>query len=142
MAKIYITRRVAINVMITVMLVLLAIFANFITIRSIGRYIIEGIFYDRLSVAYDIGGINGLRSELAKIRTSDKLRYELAVAAEFENKFDSLKDPKNFIDNTLSEIRKKVMLLRNLRSAAFALILAILALRIFLNIRFGRAKKA
>jgi hypothetical protein len=141
MVKIAISRRAIIRITITVTLILLTIFANFIAIKRMAYYAIRANFYDKLSVAYDIGGINGLRSEFAKIKAHGKLRHELAVIAEFEKRLDSLKDPEDFIDNALAENKKQIMLLKNLRSIAITLILIIFILRIIANLRIIRNKE-
>lgn len=141
MAKINVTPELISRIAIAAILMALVIFANFVTIRLIGRYAVEVYLYDKLSVAYDIGGMSGLKSELARIKTGEKLRRELKLAAEFEEKLGSLKEPKVFIDNALSGNRKKIMFLRNLRIISFALILAVLALRLFVNLKLARDKK-
>jgi hypothetical protein len=131
MTKIDISQRLIIRITATAILILLAIFANFVAIRRMSRYAIEANFYDKLSVAYDIGGLNGLKKELARIKAREGLRHEVETAADFEKKLSNLKDPKTFIDNALSEDKKNIILLRNLRIYAFALILLIVILRIF-----------
>jgi hypothetical protein len=141
MAKIVISPGLIIKITITVILMLLVIFANFITIRRLGRYAVEVFVYSKLSVAYDIGGINGVKHELAKIKSDEKLRHELELAAEFERKLDTLKNPEGFIDNALAEGKRKIALLRRLRIIAFALIFLICILRIFVNLKLARSKK-
>lgn len=137
MVKIAVTRSAIIKITITAALALFTIYANFIAIKRMAYYAIRANFYDKLSVAYDIGGIDGLKYELVKIRTRGKLRYEPAAAAELEKRLGALKDPEGFIDNALSENKKKIMLFRNLRSAAIALTGVI-----YIFIFFGKIRPA
>ncbi|MFA5286816.1 MAG: hypothetical protein WC394_00905 [Candidatus Omnitrophota bacterium] len=131
-----------IKISTAVALIVLAAYVNLIAVNRLGFYAIEVDFYNKLSVAYDIGGIEGLKSTLNKIKIHDKSRHELVVAADFEKKLNALDDPKNFIDNALSQENKKIRLIINLRRVAIALILVIFLLRIFVNIQSLKAKKA
>ena len=123
-------------------LIILAVYANFIAINRLGRYAIEVDFYNKLSVAYDIGGLEGLKSTLKKIKIHDKSRYELKVAVDFEDKLAGLKDLKGFIDNALSYGNRRIRLIMNLRRAAIALISIIFLLRILINLRSRKNKPA
>lgn len=132
MKKITFSRGMIIRMSVTLTMMLLAFFANFIAIRLIARHAIEVYFYNKLSVAYDIGGMPGLESELGKIITRDKLRKELALAADFKKRLAGLNEPEGFIDRSLSESNRQIILLRNLRSVAVALIIAVYLLNIFM----------
>jgi len=105
------------------------------------RYAVEVNFYDKLSVAYDIGGMKGLESELAKIKAQGDLRQELAMAQEFQEKLGSLKEPEDFIDRALAEKKGRIILLKNFRIIAMALIAVIFVLRIFANRKLIKSKK-
>lgn len=129
------------RITVTIIMIFLAIFANIIVLRRIGSYVVEVNFYDKLSVAYDIGGAGGLRSELARIKTHDKLKRESALAAEFEKRLANLKEPEAFIDNALAENRKKIKFLISLRNAAMMLILAVFILRAVVDLKLRRNKQ-
>jgi hypothetical protein len=102
---------------------------------------VEVDFYNKLSVAYDIGGVEGVKSTLYKIKTHDKVRHELLVAAEFEKRLETFKDPEIYIDKTIAEKSKEIRLLLNLRKVVIILILGILVLRVFINARQRRIRK-
>ncbi len=70
---------------------------EFYAIRRILRFGRELYFYDKLLVAYDIGGAKGLEDELGKIRASEKSSLELALVKDFEIKLKGLKDPAVFL---------------------------------------------
>ena len=131
MFKKNISKSIILKVVLTITLIILATYANFVTIRRMAVYAIEVDFYNKLSVAYDLGGVEGINSELFKIESRTKLRHELKIAAEFKNKLGSLREPKDFIESSISEANKKIKLLSNLRRIALALILVILVLKFF-----------
>ena len=113
------------------MVIILATYANFVAIRRVAVYAIEVDFYNKLSVAYDLGGVGGVNSELRKIAATTKLRHELKIAAEFKDRLVDLKNPKDFIEGSISYANKKIRLLLYLRHLALGLILVILILKMF-----------
>ncbi len=129
------------RIIIAITVISLAIFANFIAIRYIGRYAIEANFYDKLSVAYDIGGVKGLERELAKMEVQSGERRQFALAESFQKKLPGLKEPEVFVDNALSEKKGKSILLYNRRVIALALVSVVFLFRVFVLRRLARAKK-
>lgn len=109
-------------------------FANFYAVRKIIYHGVEVYLYDKLVVAYDIGGKDGINKELNKILTLDKMPHELALAREFQAQYKDLKDPIGYLRQKAAESRGKVMLFRNLRSAAIILLLLIFTWRMLLNL--------
>jgi len=99
------------------------LFANFYAVRKIMRYGVEVYFYDKLLVAYNIGGEKGMQKELRQIRTSDKMPRELALEKDFESRIGGLKDPAEFLSAKVQQGKQKVNLIRNLRSAAIVLMI-------------------
>jgi len=120
---------------IIVMLVFLfcMLFANFYAVRKINLYGIKLYFYDKLLVAYNIGGREGIDKELKEIFASDKFPRELALARDFQTQLGGLKDPATFLNQRSVQSKEKIMLLRNLRSAAIILMLFIFGWRILFN---------
>ncbi len=120
-----------------VMTVFLAcmLFANFYAVRKIMRYGVEVYFYDKLLVAYNIGGEKGMQRELQQIRSSDKMPRESALAGDFESKIRGLKDPAEFLSAKVQQGKQKVNLVRNLRSAAIALMILLFSWQLVVNSR-------
>lgn len=132
MKKIIFSRGLIIRIAVTVIMMLLAFFANFIAIRLMGREAIKVYFYNKLSVAYDLAGMPGLKIELDKIIAQDKFRKETALAATFKERLAGLSDPEGFIDRASADGNRQLVRLKNLRNAALALIFAVYLLNIFL----------
>jgi len=124
-----------IRIAIAAALFILFIIANFYTVRALAVYGTELYFYDKLLVAYQFAGINGLKQELSSILSHDKMRHELAVARNFEKNLENIKEPDKFLADIVSDRKSKLNFLRNLRSIAFALIVGVLLLRIIVERR-------
>ncbi len=112
------------------------LFANFYAVRKIMRYGLDIYFYDRLLVAYNIGGREGLIKELGIIRGTDKMPYERGLARDFAAHLTDLKDPGIFLSDKVVQNKDKVNFIRNLRSAAIILMLFIFVWR--LSAKFTR----
>lgn len=110
------------------------LFANFYAVRKIIYHGVEAYFYDKLVVAYDIGGKDGINKELNAILTLDKMPRELVLAREFQVRLKSLENPIDYLRHKATENKERVMLFRNLRSAAIILLLFIFAWRLLLNL--------
>ena len=124
-----------IRITITIVILLLAVYANLFVIRRMAGFAEELFLYDKLLVAYRLGGgVAGLKTELNDILSHDKAKHELAVAREFEKNLSNISAPEEFLQQAVKEKKARINLLRNLRIAAFALILAILLLRLALNL--------
>ncbi len=106
------------------------LFANFYAVRLMGRYGVELFFYDKLAVAYDIGGAEGMQKELQQIMLNEKFRRELVLADDFKNKLGTLDNPQAYLVNKVQDARKKIALLRNLRTIAIALMFIIFIWRL------------
>ncbi|MDD4954937.1 MAG: hypothetical protein PHP17_02730 [Candidatus Omnitrophica bacterium] len=130
--------RQKIRIAVTIVLFLLFVIANFYTVRALGRYGAELYLYDKMLVAYEFAGMNGLKQELSTILSHDKMPHELAAAGNFEKNLAEIKDPYKFLTDKVSERKNKINFLRNLRSVAFIFILAMLLLRIAIDRRSER----
>jgi hypothetical protein len=124
---------------IAVMLVFLScmLFANFIAVRMMLHYGAEAYFYDKLLVAYTVGGQKGLKMELEMIPLSDKSPAESMLARDFTAKLAALTDPEAFLKDKVKQAKKTLNFIRNLRSAAIVLMLIIFGwqvLKKYLNI--------
>jgi len=111
------------------------LFANFYAVRKIMRYGVEVYFYDKLLVAYNIGGAKGMQKELQQIRAFDKMPRESALAKDFESKIGGLKDPAEFLSAKVQQGKEKVNLIRNLRSAAIVLMILLFGWQLVVNTR-------
>lgn len=126
----------------TLILLVLAVFANFVSIRLGTRYAIEVNFYDKLAAAHDIGGIDGLKAELAKIASQNRFKNERLLAEEFQKQLPGLKDPAAYVDNALAEKGRKIILLKNLRSGTIWALIGIFLLKLFFKRRQLKKNKA
>ena len=109
------------------------LFANFIAVRKIMSYGVEVYFYDKLLVAYNIGAEKGMREEFALIRSSDRMPRELGLIKDFQARIGGLKDPAVFLSDKVEQGKKKVNLIRNLRSAAIALMIILFGWRLIVD---------
>ena len=114
---------------IAVMLVFLCcmLFANFLAVRMMLHYGVETYFYDKLLVAYTVGGGQGLKLELEKIPLTDKSPLESKLAKDFSARIETLTDPGAFLQDKVQRSRKMAYLIRNSRSAAIVIMLVIFA---------------
>ena len=114
------------------------LFANFFAVRMMLRYGVDTYFYDKLLVAYDIGGAKGLKLELEKIPVTDKSLRELILANDFMARLESLADPEAFLKDKVQKSKQAVFFIRNLRSAAIVVMIVLFSWQLFVN---ARAKK-
>ncbi|MFH1381040.1 MAG: hypothetical protein ABIH57_02585 [Candidatus Omnitrophota bacterium] len=121
------------NIAVAVVLFILFIFANFYTVRKAARDAIELYFYDKLLVAYRIGGVNGLNTELNSVFFDPRLQQELKLAEKFKNDQKNIKDVGGFLKNITDKKRKAIRLARVMRVAAFGFIAVFLSVRFILN---------
>lgn len=118
------------------------LFANFYAVRKIMRYGLEMYFYDKLLVAYNIGGTRGMELELEKMRSTDKMPRELTLAKGFEIQLKSIKDPEEFLSKKVAQNKKAVDSIRSLRNVAIMLMALIFGCRLLANFarRFNRGE--
>ena len=124
-----------ISIVITVLLFLSFLFANIYAIRRMGHYGVELYLYDKLLVAYQVGGASGMKEELGRILLEDKMPHEIAEAKAFKKNLDSLEAPDKYLRNAVEERKNKINLFRNLRNIAFACIMLLVLIRAALNFR-------
>jgi len=109
------------------------LFANFVAVRMILRYGVDIYFYDKLLVAYNIGGPEGLKIELSKIQITDELRREAMLAKDFSTRINTLADPQAFLEEKVRQNKKGVYLIKNLRSLAGILMLILFGWKFAVN---------
>lgn len=98
------------------------------------RYGVELNFYDKLSVAYDIGAKHGMEQELKKMLASNRFPKELVLAKAFESQLKNLKDPASYVDEQVKQNTNKISFIRNLRIAAIIIMFFLFIFRISANI--------
>ena len=108
-------------------------FANFISIRMIMRYGVDTYFYDKLLVAYTVGGADGLKMELDKIPLTDKLPRELMLAKDFSVRLATLTDPGAFLKDSVQKSKDKAFFIKKLRSAALVVMLILFGWQLMVN---------
>jgi len=111
-----------IQVTATLLFLVCMFLANFLTVRVMLRYGVDAYFYDKLLVAYDIGGKGGLKEELGKIPVTGKSSRESVLAKDFNSRFAGLGNPELFLSQKVQESKQKIILMRNLRNAAVGVI--------------------
>jgi len=102
-------------------------------VRRTLRYGMEVYFYDKMLVAYRVGGMRGLEGELESVFKTDKNPHEREVAAHFKSSIGSIQDPEGFLEKKVNGEKRKMHRMRTMRDAAFAVIVAFLLLRIVLD---------
>lgn len=130
------SRSQIIKLALTLVFLVCVLFANFYAVRRMMRLGLEVYFYDKLLVAYNIGGRKGLEEEIEKIRAADKMPRELVLAKDFEIRLKGLKDPAQFLSEKVEQNKRKVNRIRNLRTAAIILMFIIFGWRMMVNFRW------
>jgi len=123
---------------ITVLLLLLFLFANIYAIRQMMRLGRELFFYDKMLVAYQVGGLPGVEDELERVLSQNEAPREMALARAFKQDKDNLESTNKFLTQATENLKKKITLFRNLRNLAFGLIIVVLILRLALNLRIKK----
>jgi hypothetical protein len=120
---------------LVVMLIFLCcmIFANFVAIRMIMRYGVDTYFYDKLLVAYTVGGAEGLKLELGKIPFTDKAPREVMLANDFAVRLKTLTDPETFLKDKVLESKKMISSVRNLRNVAIFIMFILFCWQLIVN---------
>ena len=121
---------------IVVMLVFLCctLFANFFALKMILRCGVDTYFYDKLLVAYTIGGANGLKIELAKIQVTDKLPRESMLAKDFTVRLETLTNPEAFLQDKVNKNKKMISSFENFRSAAIYIMFILFVCQMIIKI--------
>ena len=127
------SRNRIIKIAVTLVFLCCMLFANFFAVRTMLRYGVDTYFYDKLLVAYDIGGAKGLKIELDKITVTDKLRRESILVKDFANRLETLADPEAFLADKVQKSKKMAFFIRNLRSAAIVLMLILFSWKLIAN---------
>ncbi len=130
------------DIIIAVIVFFLFLFANLYAVRKIFYYGTEVYLYDKLLVAFLIGGRPGLENELGKVLLEDKMPHELVTAENFKKNLNNIKDPEKFLKDISSKQKSKINQLRNMRSAAFILLLLIFLMRIIIKRRNSNPRPA
>lgn len=128
-----------IRVVITLILLVCVIFANFYAIRRMKRYGLELFVYDKLLVAYDIGSREGMEKELNEIVSNAKAPQQAALAKRFQARLSGMKDAKDYLKDAVVERRNTIDMLNNLRNLAIYLMVLLFLWRIVINLA-GRVK--
>ena len=70
------TKKQLIRFAVTFIFLCCMLFANFFAVRIMLRYGVDAYFYDKLLVAYNIGGANGLKIELDKTKNVHRSQFD------------------------------------------------------------------
>ncbi|MDD5108228.1 MAG: hypothetical protein PHC29_01780 [Candidatus Omnitrophica bacterium] len=122
-----------IDLIIAAIISLLFIFANIYAVRKIFDYGTQVYLYDKLLVAYQVGGRSALVNELDRVLSEDKLHQELVSAERFKKNLININDPEKYLKNISAKKKLKINQLRNMRSAVFILLLLIFLIRIIIK---------
>ena len=108
-------------------------FANFVSIRMIARYAVDTYFYDKLLVAYDIGGPQGLRIELGKIPVTDKSAREAMLAKDFAVELETLTEPGRFLQDKVDKSKRMANSIKGSRDAVIYIMFILFACKLIIN---------
>lgn len=114
-----------IKIVISLTLVGGMLFANFFAVRMMLTYGVDTYFYDKLLVAYTVGGGKGLKLELDKIPVTDKLRRETVLAKDFAARLGTLSEPDIYLQDKVQQYKNLIVFIKNLRSIVIILMLII-----------------
>ena len=129
------SRKRIIKILFILISLVCMLFANFFALKMIVVYGVDTYFYDKLLVAYTVGGEKGLHMELDNIPVTDKMRRETVLAGDFALELKTLKDPGAFLKDKVEKSKQKLIFIRNLRSAAIILMLILFAWKLSFKIK-------
>ncbi len=136
------SRKGIIKFVVMLVFVCCTLFANFFALRMIVRYGVDTYFYDKLLVAYTIGGPAGLKLELGKIPVTDKMARESMLARDFTVRLETLTNPGTFLQDKVDKSKKMLNSVKSLRSAAIYIIFILFVLRLVVkSINRPKSKK-
>jgi hypothetical protein len=136
------SRKGVIKFVVMLVFVCCTLFANFFALRMIARYGVDTYFYDKLLVAYTIGGPEGLKLELGKIPVTDKMARESMLARDFTVRLETLTNPGTFLQDKVDKSKKMLNSVKSLRSAAIYIIFILFVLRLVVkSINRPKSKK-
>ncbi len=125
--------RQRLNIVISVVLLAMFLFANVYTVRKMMQYGLKLYFFDKLNVAYQTGGRSGLEKELNSMVLKDKMPREATLAQEFREDIKYIKDPGTYLTGMVEDSKTKAVLFRSMRIIAFGLIAIIVFFRFIFN---------
>lgn len=130
-----------IRMLIAIILFLLFTYANVYIIRQMTHYGREMLFIDKMQVAFQTAGLEGLNKELALVLTRTDAPYQVKLARAFQADLKNHQDIGAYLERTDSELEQKLTRLKNFRTIAFVLILVIILLRVAVNRVLAKNKK-
>jgi len=119
------SRKRIVKAVLMLVFIVCMVFANFVAVRMMIVYGTDVYFYDKLLVAYNIGGEPGLKTELGKIPGEDRMRREAVLVSDFKLKLDSLRNPAAYLEAKVREGKGKISFIRESRSAAITVMLVL-----------------
>ena len=119
--------------LIVSILFILFVFANFYTVRKMIVCGVQAYFYDKMLVAYRVGGARGLNGELERVFSGDKNLQEREVAVKFKGNLSGLKSPEEFLEEKVNEKKNMIHRMRTMREVSFGIIVFFLLLRVALD---------
>ncbi len=127
------SRKRLIKLVVMLVFVCCILFVNFVSVKMIIRYGVDTYFYDKLLVAYNIGGSEGLKLELSKIPVTDKFPREQMLAKDFAARLETLTDPGIFLQDKVGKNKGMVNSVRNLRSGVIYIMLILFCWRLIID---------
>jgi len=127
------SRNRIINIVVMLVFLCCTLFANFFAVRMMLGDGVDTYFYDKLLVAYTVGGTDGLKLELDKVSVTDKLPREQALAKDFTARLATLPDPEVFLNDKVQKSKHNIFLIKHLRTLASIIMLMLFAWQLFIN---------
>jgi len=120
---------------LTVIFVLLMIYANFYIVRRMMQYGFEVYFYDCLLATHQAGSEQKMLDELDRAASDTNMPRKSAMAKELRANIGNIKDVPAFFQNAVTEGTKKVKYLRQMRMATILVLMLILILRFVMAVK-------
>ncbi|MCX5707305.1 MAG: hypothetical protein NTW13_06635 [Candidatus Omnitrophica bacterium] len=129
------------TLLIIAVVIILNLFANGYLRLRIRAYEAMRLCYEKLAVAYEIGGRVGLEKEYALISSNSKGKLALQFLTKVRDKIDNASDPGDFFRSVIAHEKKDIDNSRILINLAFILMLVILGIRFFINKKHRKGKE-
>ncbi|MCX5712004.1 MAG: hypothetical protein NTY47_02895 [Candidatus Omnitrophica bacterium] len=123
------------KILFAVFLLFLMLYANFYAVRRMEHYAVRAYFYERLSVAYDIGQMPAVRQQLSKIMQESRNPRQKTLAKNFIVQIDTIKEPGTYLGGAVDEQRRGFERVKFLRELAFFLLLILVFIQALMNRR-------
>ncbi len=111
----------------------LMLYANLYAIARMEHYAVQAYFYQRLSVAYDIGQMPAVKQQLNKIKLEKSNKRQKQFAEKFETGIGSINDPGVYLSNMLERQKAGFERVKLFREIAFVLLMILIFIQVLVE---------